>query len=104
MAHEALEELKNMCDANDTENFPYLIILDVNMPRMDAWDFLNEFRKLPQHVTSSTNLYLYTSSDHISDLEKSRMYPEVLGFLEKPLTPEIASRLKDKYFSLRMVA
>jgi CheY-like chemotaxis protein len=70
-----------------TEDFENLIIfLDLNMPVMDGWDVLN---KLTEHygnkLPSNTQLYILSSSDIKADIDKSKNYEIVNGFLTKPL-------------------
>lgn len=103
-AADALSELQSIIQRGDYEQFPYLIILDVNMPVMNAWDFLKVYTTLSREYTTMCNLYLYTSSDHPSDIQRARQFDEVVGFLQKPITFEVAQDLKEKYFSLRMTA
>ena len=98
MAGDALQELKRVSSQGMTEEFPTVILLDINMPAMDGWEFLTEFRKLPSEFTSHPKIYLLTSSDYPGDVEKARAFPEVVGFLSKPISEEVAQELKEKYF------
>ena|SRR5579862_7332782 len=98
-AEEALNELKKLCETNNTDEFPYIILLDINMPAIDGWGFLMEFRKLPAEFTCKPKIYLLSSSDYPGDYEKAKQFPEVLDFLEKPLSEDVANWLKEKYFS-----
>ncbi len=98
----ALEDLKNMMDTK--QEFPSLILLDINMPAMDGWGFLEQYRNFPLEVRNKTTIYLFSSSDHPNDLAKKEMYPEVLDFLAKPLSEEVANSLKEKYFRPRIAA
>jgi CheY-like chemotaxis protein len=98
----AIADLKNMLETK--EQFPSLILLDINMPAMDGWAFLNEYRTFPEEVRSKTTIYLFSTSDHPRDLEKKEAYPEVLDFLAKPLSEEVANSLKEKYFRPRIAA
>jgi len=98
-AEEALNELKRLNEEKKDDECPALILLDLNMPAMDGWEFLTEFRKLPDDITSKTRIFLLTSSDYPGDIEKAKSFPEITGFLDKPLAEEVAKQLKDKYFS-----
>lgn len=97
MAQEALDELKRIFDGNITEQFPTIILLDINMPAIDGWEFMNRFRTFPELLTSSIKIYLLTSSDYPGDIEKAKNYPEVIDFLAKPISDEAAMQLKLKY-------
>ena len=94
----ALKDLSELEARN--EIFPSLILLDINMPAMDGWAFLNEFRNFSAEARTKTTVYLFSSSDHPRDIEKAKDYPEVLYFLAKPLSEEVANSLKEKYFRL----
>ena len=98
----ALADLKNLLDAN--QEFPSLILLDINMPCIDGWGFLNEFRNFPEAARLKTSIYLFSTSDHPNDIAKKQLYPEVLDFLAKPLSEEVANSLKEKYFRPRIAA
>jgi len=86
---EALDVLQNTLNTNE---FPDVIFLDLNMPVMDGWEFLDEFCKLPI-VDANTNIYILSSSVNPLDIEKSKKYSLVKDFISKPLTDTIFSRL-----------
>jgi CheY-like chemotaxis protein len=98
----ALADLRNMVE--NKEEFPSLILLDINMPAMDGWAFLNEYRNFPNEARAKTTIYLFSTSDHPRDVEKKQSYPEVLDFLAKPLSEEVANSLKEKYLRPRIAA
>jgi DNA-binding NtrC family response regulator len=79
--YEALGWLKD----NDTD----LLILDVNMPEMQGWDFLDELNKM----NKTTKVKMLTSSMDPMDVVKSQVYPQVSGFLVKPLSNEVLSEI-----------
>ncbi len=99
LAQDALSELSRLCNEGAVNEYPTVILLDLNMPGMDGWAFIGEYRKLPHEYVSKAKIYLVTSSDHPGDLEKAKAYPEISDFLDKPLTEEVAKWLKEKYFS-----
>jgi len=69
------------------------------MPVKTGWDFLEEFRGIPDEIKNKAKIYMLTSSDYRGDHEKAKSYPEVLQFIDKPVTDEVAKWLKEKYFS-----
>jgi CheY-like chemotaxis protein len=66
--------------------FPEVILLDVEMPVYDGWDFMADYRQLPPQYTSRCLLYLLSSSINSSDIRKAQTYPLVQSYLTKPLT------------------
>lgn len=99
MVENALEELKRVCKEQIITEYPDVILLDLNLPVKDGWDFLNELRDLNCKFTEQPKIFITTSSDHPRDMEKAKQYPEILEFLPKPMTQEVAENLRDKYLS-----
>jgi len=91
-ADEALDALRDAVKNGD--DIPELILLDLNMPMMDGWDFVNvlqemeSLRKIPVAIV--------TSSIDPSDIRKYNETPGVIAFIEKPMTAEKLSDLAVK--------
>lgn len=83
---DALEEFIQL--KNNQEDLPGIILLDINMPIMDGWEFLNEFRKIQSENPSKIPIYIVSSSIANEDIEKSKKYPEIIDYLSKPLELE----------------
>ena len=83
----ALDRLKHWAESDPTQ-LPDLIFLDINMPEIDGWEFLDEFVALPQTVQQKTLVVMLTSSIDISDIARSRTYKPVRDFLSKPLSSD----------------
>jgi CheY-like chemotaxis protein len=80
---EALEFLHSkMKDAND---LPEIIMVDINMPVMDGWEFLDEFIKLMPSLSRKITIYMISSSIRQVDIERAKMYSEVQDYIVKPL-------------------
>ncbi|MEX2591142.1 MAG: response regulator [Anditalea sp.] len=60
-----------------------LIFLDINMPVLDGWGFLDELQN--RGFQNKINVLIMSSSTALSDKKKSKQYPQVMGYLEKPL-------------------
>ena len=84
-AVDALVQLKAW-SVYETTAFPVVIFVDINMPRMNGWQFLDEFQKLPPALLQPCTVFLLTSSTDADDMQKSRTYHCVQDFISKPLT------------------
>jgi len=86
-ARAALDYLAKVVDAAVNE-MPAIIFLDINMPVMDGWEFLDEFQKLPSVPFRRCRIFMLSSSIDQGDVERSRKYQAVHDFISKPLTIE----------------
>lgn len=75
------------------EHMPAIIFLDINMPILDGFQFIEEFEKLDPELIAPVRIIMLTSSIDHSDIERSKQYPSVAGFIHKPLTEEELSKL-----------
>jgi two-component system phosphate regulon response regulator OmpR len=73
------------------EQRPALAMLDINMPGISGWEFLDELKKLGRFV----NVYMYSSSIDPEDVKRARAYPMVREFLSKPLDMKTIHQLLD---------
>ena len=80
----ALNELGSL--VQDGKKLPDVILLDLNMPVMDGWVFLDYFVKIPNHNQDHLTLYILSSSINRDDIEKAKKYPIVNKFISKPVT------------------
>ena len=68
------------------KNIPDLILLDLNMPIMDGWQFLDEFIKVEN--SKKITLYIVSSSIDPADSEKAKQYEQITDFIVKPITKD----------------
>ena len=79
-------------------NFLDLIFLDVKMPGMSGFDFLEEYHQRNWHDDLPTKIFMLSSSITEQDREDSLKYPAGMEFINKPLTLEHIDKLSDRYF------
>lgn len=75
------------------EKLPDIIFLDINMPIMDGFQFMEEYTKLKPKIDKKITIYMITSSIDPVDLERSKKYPEISDFVTKPITAEVLQRI-----------
>lgn len=92
----ALEYLNSLKDK--PEELPDLVFLDINMPRMNGWEFLEEFDKSENELHHVVMVIMLTTSENPDDYVKAKNWNFVTDFKTKPLTDEMLSDLISKYF------
>lgn len=83
-AAEALAYLKN----NPVEKWPKLILLDIHMPIMNGFDFLEKYAEFPLAFREKCKIIIVSSSLDTGDKIKSKESPYVLELIEKPMNTE----------------
>lgn len=89
-ADEALNFLGNQ------ENEPLLpdvILLDLNMPLIDGWTFLNRYAQIRPRMSKKISLFILSSSIDEKDILRSRGFQFVTGYISKPMSPAILDEI-----------
>ncbi len=84
---EAIEGIKSKL--NNGETTPDLILLDINMPVLDGWQFLEEFKLLKKFLKEEISIYIISSSDNLVDRNRAKEFKEdIKDYYLKPMTIE----------------
>lgn len=82
-ANVLLEDLRN----HNNEATPGIILLDINMPQMDGWTFIEHL--ISQKIDCPHSIYMHSSSDSLMDLNRAKSYEGIVnGYLAKNISPE----------------
>ncbi|WP_304200190.1 response regulator [Flavobacterium alvei] len=82
---DAIISLTNKLE-EDSNNLPDIILLDINMPVMDGWEFIEEIKKIKSKIKKHIQIYIVSSSIAIEDKDKSKTYAEIMGYIPKPIS------------------
>lgn len=90
-AEDALEELQQ----SKGQPLPSLIILDMNMQRMNGWDFIEAYRDIKFGPDQQIPIIMCSSSIDMRDMQKVQRTPELKAYITKPLDYKKMQQIKD---------
>lgn len=86
--------------AERDEPGPDITFLDINMPDLNGWQFLEQFQTFKHKFSVPPVIYIVSSSIDPGDMNKAKTFPEVTGYLTKPLNVEMITDIFNKRLSL----
>ncbi|TDO24421.1 response regulator [Pedobacter duraquae] len=97
---QSAEEALNFLQRNlgDNQILPNFILLDIQMPEMDGFEFLEHYRKLPVSFTQTCWIAMLSSTLDFGDIQKAEANPYVVKLLKKPLKPAELQEILNRYY------
>ena len=92
-AEEALKYISTAYASANGVEVDTLLFLDINMPIMNGWQFLEAYDLLDEHIKNSIEIHMLSSSIDHRDIDYAAKNKYAVSFLGKPLTEEIVNRL-----------
>jgi CheY-like chemotaxis protein len=96
---DALDYLENSCSGSQENSVPDLIFLDINMPAMNGWEFLEKYKTLDAEKRGKVMVVMLTTSLFPEDQLRAKEIPEVSCFENKPLTSEKLDKILNQFFN-----
>ncbi|MCR5890729.1 response regulator [Hymenobacter sp. J193] len=94
---EALDLLQAHCELPTSPTCPALILLDMKMPRMNGFEFLQAYAQRPERENPSVVIIMLTTSLNPNDVEQMQGLP-IAGYLTKPLTRDKVNQVLQEHF------
>ena len=95
---EAIDYIIKSDDSENDSPLPSLILLDINMPIMDGWGFLQNYHELETFKKDQIILLMLSTSLNPDDKRRAEAIPEISDYVYKPLTVEVINEVLKKHF------
>ncbi len=87
------EEIFNYLKETDLADLPSIILLDINMPLVDGWDFLELYKSVNEEKQKGIEIYMLSSSINPVDVEKAEVNEYVKDYITKPIRDQDLSKI-----------
>lgn len=95
----AKEALVHLSELEEGSRTPDLILLDLNMPAMDGWEFLEAYAELDSSCKARMVIVMLTTSINPDDERRAEQFEDIRGFRNKPLTAAMMTEIITAHFS-----
>ena len=86
-----------MNNKTNSEKIPDILFLDVNMPIMDGWMFIEEYARIKKEIIKKTAIFMLSSSVNPIDIERAGEISEISDYIIKPIKLEEVKRIFDNH-------
>lgn len=94
-SNQAIDYLKYCIEKNKT-NFPDLILLDLDMPNGNGWQFIEDFKEIKSKIKHNTNIFMLSSIYDKGNIIKAKNCTLITDFISKPLVKQDIELIKTK--------
>ncbi len=84
-----------LTNPENADSLPDVIFLDINMPIMDGWGFMEAFGEIKSRLGKEITVYMVSSSINPQDVYRAKNIPEVSDYFVKPVNPATLAHLLD---------
>ncbi|WP_247237600.1 response regulator [Telluribacter sp. SYSU D00476] len=93
---QALDYYQQLAEEQGNQSYPHLVLLDLDMPVMGGWEFLDNFMQTYYVQFPDTRVFIVSSTINPEDKQKAAQYACVLDFVSKPITSELLVTLSHR--------
>jgi CheY-like chemotaxis protein len=82
------EAIDFLTDPDNLDTLPDIIFLDINMPVMDGWGFMESFVKIKPQLGKKITIYMVSSSINDEDIQRAKTISDITDYVIKPISPD----------------